>query len=130
MPKEVNTCIFFNSENHSWHIVAVCFVHCEVPSNILNIKIVLLAFLCLCHVCLSHLFYFATFSFCTNWFRLVRRLVSWFFTHTPTSYINIFFVKCHIFEGDEITNRMQIAWSVEYQFWFRGQDFWRFTQKI
>ena len=121
MPKEVNTCIFFNSENHSWHIVAACFVHCEVPSNILNIKIVLLAFLCLCHVFLSHLFYFATFSFCTNWFRLVRRLVSWFFTHTPTSYINIFFVKCHIFEGDEITNRMQIAWSVEYQFWFRGK---------
>lgn len=43
------------------------------------------------------------------------------FTQIPTSYIHMFFVKCHIFEGDEITNRMQIAWSVEYQFWFRGK---------
>ena len=33
----------------------------------------------------------------------------------------MFFVKCHIFEGDEIKNRMEIAWSVEYQFWFRGK---------
>ena len=43
------------------------------------------------------------------------------FTQIPISYIHMFFVKCHIFEGDEITNRMQIAWSVEYQFWFRGK---------